>query len=81
MEIADDLVRRIITTLDLMITDWTHRFDEIKGDLEVGSCSDYSPELKEAIEVRDTLKEMVGVQDLPPINPFYVHTEGSEKTV
>lgn len=56
VELEASIKERIIKTLDWMVTDMCWRHDEVRGNLEQGSQGGYSPELSEAIELLDELK-------------------------
>ena len=53
---------RIVTCLSWMVTDFKHRTDEIEGSIEKGISSNYSNELKAAIELLDDIKEIEAVE-------------------
>ncbi|KKL81529.1 hypothetical protein LCGC14_1993840 [marine sediment metagenome] len=48
--------KRIIETLEWLVTDATWRADETKLNFEEGSQGGYSPELTEAINLLEELK-------------------------
>ncbi len=52
-----ELKQRIINSLDWLIKDTKWRFDIDKNNLDEGSRGGYSPELTEAINVFEELKE------------------------
>ena len=63
--------QRVIRTLDWLVADTKHRFDDCKNNLDAGSSGPstmlgtggYSPELTEAIDLLDALKKGVRCHD------------------
>lgn len=62
-EMSDRTRQRVITTLSWMVADTKHRFDDCRNNLENGSEGGYSPELTEAIELLEDLKNGVSGHD------------------
>ena len=54
--------KRIVTSLSWMIIDNKHRTDEIKGTPENGITSDYSDELRVAIELLNDIEKIETVE-------------------
>lgn len=57
-------VKRVIDTLDWLVPETRHRFDDSKNNLEEGSQGDYSPKLTKAINLLRELKNGVPIIDL-----------------
>jgi len=51
-----DMRKRIIDTLEWMVTDMRWRADETKRNFEEGSQGGYSPQLQKAIDLLEELK-------------------------
>jgi len=56
----ESMKKRIIDTLEWMITDMRWRADETMRNFEEGSRGSYSPELQEAINLLEELKNEEG---------------------
>lgn len=52
----------IIQNLSWMIEDMKHRHNQLKGNLEEGSQGDYSPALKEAMELLNDIEKVETVE-------------------